>query len=136
MTIPARGARTSVTTGARGSAARSGIAALRPDPALVGLACRAVRHRLLGAFAALFDIDAEIRQREQARTRVEDELRQVRRPFPDDRLGRLAHLEGVPDRRAERLVHVREEADHLASRTLAEVDHLLGEDARVVERSS
>ena len=55
-------------------------------------------------------------------------------PVAGDRVDRLPDLERVADRMAERLIHVGEQADDLAARALAEVDHLLGEDARVVER--
>ena len=47
---------------------------------------------------------------------------------------RLADLDGVPDRPAERLLHVRQERDDLAARSPSELDHRLGELARVLER--
>ena len=55
-------------------------------------------------------------------------------PLPLDRRDRLSDLERVADGMAERLVHVGEEAHDLAFRSTTEVGHLLGEDARVLER--
>ena len=111
-----------------------GIAALGPNPALVHLACGAVRRRLFGALSGVVQADAEVRKHEEARAGVEDEIAQVRWALGADRLHRLAHLERVADGVTERLVHVGEKTDDLPTSPPAEIDHLLGEDACVVER--
>ena len=134
VTTPSRGARTSRTTGAVGRTARSGSPPCARIQRSYASQRRAVGHRCLGAPPPLGDVDPEIGEREQARARVEHELREVRRALPGDRLDRLADLERVADRGAERLVHVGEEAHDLPAGPPPEVDHLLGEDARVVER--
>ena len=55
-------------------------------------------------------------------------------PSPRSVVHRLADLERVADGVAERLVHVGEEADDVAPGALAEIEHRLGEDPRVVDR--
>ena len=111
-----------------------GIAALRADPLLVLLARRAVGHRLPRTLAALVHVDAQIGQGEKAGAGVENELHEVRRALARDRVHRLSHLERVADGRAEGLIHVGQQAHDGAFRPASEVDHLLGEDAPVVER--
>ena len=105
---------------------RIGIAALRPDPTLIDGERRAVADGRLGAPPPLVLVDPEVGEREQPRARVEDELREVRRTLAADRVARLGDLERVADGGAERLVHVGEQADDLAARVLAELEHRLG----------
>ena len=64
--------------------------------------------------------------------RVEDELREVLRAVPLERRHHLAYLQRVADSMAQWLIHVGEQADDLAALTLPEIDHLLGEDSRIV----
>ena len=113
---------------------RIGIAALRPDPALVDGERGAVGDGRLGSPSPLVLVDPEIGEREQSCARVEDELREVRRPLAADGVARLGDLERVADGRPQRLVHVGEQADDLAPRVLAELEHRLGERPRVLER--
>ncbi len=116
VTTPSRGALTSRTTGARGKRARSGSPpcariqrsyARNADPSATSC---------FGASPPLLEIDAEIRESEQARRRLEDELHEVVRPMSGDRLHGLANLERISDRSAERLLHVGQQADDLAAR--------------------
>ena len=124
-TEPARGARTSFTTDACGSAAGRDH---RPAPGSSARRRRAPsrRRRPPRRSPPLVLVDPEVGEREQPRARVEDELREVRRPLAADRVARLGDLERVADGGAERLVHVREQADDLAARVLAELEHRLG----------
>src|SRR5437588_2919830 len=62
-----------------------GIAALRPDPALVSRGGRAVDDCLLGQPPTLRLLDAEVGEGEQPRRGDEDELREVGRPLAADR---------------------------------------------------
>ena len=110
-----------------------GISALGANPALVHLASRPVGQRLLRSSATFDGVDAEIGQRQKPRARIEDELREVRRPLSHDRVDRLPDLERVSDGGAEGLVHVGQQADDVAPGPAAEIDHLLREDARVVD---
>ena len=107
-----------------GRSAEIGVAALGADPLLVRRERRAVRAcGFVASRRPLSSSSAEIREREEVRARVEDELRKSGGPPPADRLHRLAHLERVADRPAERLIHVREDTDDvdpcLAHRTRA-----------------
>ena len=113
---------------------RVGIAALRADPALVDRECRAVGDRGLGSPPPLVRVDPEIGERQQPRARVQDELGEIGRPLAAHGGARLADLERVPDGGAERLIHVRQQADDLAAGAPAELEHRLGEHARVLER--
>ena len=134
MTTPAAGAVTSRITGATGKSGQIRIAPLRSDPTLVRLSCGATRHRVASTLSGVVELHSQVRQHEQPRARFQYQLREVGRPLTGDRLGRLADLERVSDGSSERLVHVREQADDLTPGAAAEVDHLLREDARVVER--
>ena len=132
-TKPSALARTSVTTGALGSAASRRVSALRRDPALVRRERRTVLDRGHGARSAFLPVDAEVGERQQMSARIEHQLREVGGALAAQGRDRLADLERVADRLAERLVHVGEHADDFAARMLPQLEHHLRELARVVD---
>ena len=104
-----------------------GIAALRLDPPLVGRQRRAVGDGFLGHAAG-----GRTRRGRGPRARAGARPSRGRAPrsraaLRPDRRDRLADLERVPDRLPERLVHVRQHADDLSVRAVAELDHRLGQ---------
>ena len=111
-----------------------GIAALRADPALVCLARRPVRRRLLGSLSCFLEVHAEIGQGQEPRRGVEYELGEVRRAFREIVSTASLTSSALPTAAPSGWsMSVRRQTTSRAG-AVSEIDHLLGEDARVVER--
>ena len=111
-----------------------GIATLGLDPPAERRERRAVVQHLFSTPSPLLGVDPEVGERQEPAGRLHGEREEIGRSvFACEHSSDFVDLERVADRPAERLVHIGQEADDFSSGSTTELEHRLGEHARVGE---